>query len=224
MRQKGIINRMHKGLRTWLFETGIKIQETDFLELAQGREIAADLRNIIMVIERKSSIDEKYVFPILVKQAPFFVNIMDTENQKIKRIADQLGGFLNYYIEPGTTLHHMSTGFSIQQVYNELMGAVLTYMNRLELMLKELESAAGSEGIIYELEEALLLNLDFGKVVMPKEWIFKSLNDNELEQFLTNRYVLRNAWLSREMSRIAQSRLCVNQSENGGNLRKMVAA
>jgi hypothetical protein len=215
---------MHKGLRTWLFETGIKIQETDFLEAAQGKEIAADLRNIIMVIERKSSIDEKYVFPILVKQAPFFVNIMDTENQKIKKIADQLGGFLNYYIEPGTTLHHMSTGFSIQQVYNELMGAILTYMNRLELMLKELESAAGSEGMMEELEQALLLNLDFGKMVMPKEWIFKSMNDKELEHFLNNRNVLKNQWLSQELNRIAQSGHFAHQAEKGGMLKKMIAA
>lgn len=224
MRQKGIINRMHKGLRTWLFETGIKIQETDFLEAAQGKEITADLRNIIMVIERKSSIDEKYVFPILVKQAPFFVNIMDTENQKIKKIADQLNGFLNYYIEPGTSLHHMSTGFSIQQVYNELMGAVLTYMNRLELMLKELESAAGSEEMMEELEQALLLNLDFGKMVMPKEWIFKSMNDKELEHFLNDRYVLKNQWLSLELNRIAQSGHFAHQTENGGMLKKMIAA
>jgi hypothetical protein len=224
MRQKGIINRMHKGLRTWLFETGIKIQETDFLEAAQGREVTADLRNIIMVIERKSLIDEKYVFPILVKQAPFFVNMMDTENQKIKKIADQLGGFINYYIEPGTTLHHMSTGFSIQQVYNELMGAVLTYMNRLEMMLKELEIAAGSEGIMEELEAALILNLDFGNIVMPKEWIFKSLSDSELDQFLTDRLVLQNEWLSGELNRIAHSRLHNHQTQQRGYVVKMAAA
>jgi hypothetical protein len=224
MRQKGIINRMHKGLRTWLFETGIKIQETDFLEAGQGKAIAADIRNIIMVIERKSTIDEKYVFPILVKQAPFFVNIMDTENQKIGKIADQLGGFINAYIEPGTGFHHMSIGFSIQQVYNELMGAVLTYMNRLELMLKELESAAGSEGMMEELEEALLLNLDFGKTVMPKEWIFKSMSDRELDHFMNNRHVLKNEWLRMELNRIAQSAAFVNHTKQGGYLKKMVAA
>jgi hypothetical protein len=215
---------MHKGLRTWLFETGIKIQETDFLAAAQGKELTADLRNIIMVIERKSSIDEKYVFPILVKQAPFFVNIMDTENQKIKKIADQLGGFLNCYIEPGTNFHHMSIGFSIQQVYNELMGAVLTYMNRLELMLKELESAAGSEGMMEELEEALLINLDFGKTVMPKEWIFKSMSDRELDHFMNNRYVLKNEWLRMELNRIAQSAAFVNHTKQVGYLKKMAAA
>ena len=224
MKQAGIINRMHKGLRTWLFETGIKIQETDFLQAEDGKDIIAELRNVILVIERKSTIDETYVFPVLVKQAPFFVNLMDTENGRIRKMADQLRGFISYYIEPGTDAYHLSTGFSIQQVYNDLMGAVLTYMNRMELMLKELESNASSESILNELEEAILLNLDFGSIIMPKEWIFKSMNDSELDQFLSDPAVLKNVWFTKELNGIARKRSFARKNNRDGYFMKMAAA
>ncbi len=223
MKQAGLINRMHKGLRTWLFETGIKIQETDFLQTEEGKDLADDLRKIILVIERKSTIDETFVFPVLVRQAPFFVNLMDTENRKIRTITDQLRGFIGYYIEPGTDAYHNATCFSIQQVYNELMSAVLMYMSRMELMLKELDSASG-EGIMNELEEALLLNLDFSNIVMPKEWIFKSMGDNELDHFLAKGSVVKNTWLNSELNKIARSRSFGKENSQARVFMKMAAA
>ena len=215
---------MHKGLRTWLFETGIKIQETDFLQAEDGKKTIATLRDILIVIDRKSSIDETYVFPVLVKHAPFFVNLMDTENKRIQSIAGQLRSFLGYYIQPGSEVYHLSTGFSIQTVYNELMSSQLTYMNRMEHMINELETAGTNDGIREQLEKALLLNLDFGTMVMPREWIFKSLNNNELDGFLGDRNVMENGWLSAAFTRISYERSNAVTNDEMGMLIKMAAA
>ena len=216
---------MHKGLRTWLFETGIKIQETDFLLAEEGKATITVLRDILLVIERKSSIDESFVFPVLVKHAPFFVNLMDAENRRIQSIADQLRSFLGHYIQPGSENYQVSAGFSIQAVYNDLMSAQLSYMNRMEYMLNELQIAESNDDIKEQLEKALLLNLDFGTIVMPKEWIFKSLSDNELDGFLGDRKVLENEWLSTELSRLSANRFGRSKGRNQrGLLLKMAAA
>ena len=84
MKKAGIINRVHKGLRTWLFELGIRVQQTDFLQVEEGRQTIAELRKLINVLDRKSTIEDEHVYPVLVMQAPFAVTLLEMEKQKVK--------------------------------------------------------------------------------------------------------------------------------------------
>jgi len=205
MKQAGIINRIHKGLRTWLFETGITIQETDFLTAEEGMKTITGLKKVLQVADRKSIIDENHLLPVMVLHAPYLVSLMDAENQKTREIIVKLSGYIDNYLQPGTEGFYATTGFGIQQVYSEFMGSMLIYMNRLESMLKEMYSVADQE-INETLDAAQLIHIDGANRMVIEEWIFKGMNDREINELQNADRKIPGEWMKSGLESIKQKR------------------
>ncbi len=206
MKQAGIINRIHKGLRTWLFETGIKIQETDFLTAEEGLNTITTLKKVLQVADRKSFIDENHLLPVMVLYAPYLVSLMDAENLKTREIIVKLTGYIDNYLQPGTEGFYAITGFSIQQVYSEFMGSVLIYMNRLEKMLNEMYAAADQEEITEMLDAAQYMQIDAANRMIIEEWIFKGLSNREIDELMKNGRKMPAEWMKAGLVSISNQR------------------
>jgi hypothetical protein len=176
MKKTGFINRVHKGLRVWLFETGTLVQQTDFSNPSEGRKTVLELQQLLKALVKKSLLEEQYFLPALALQAPYVLTLVEEEKNQVKEHFCRLARCLQNYLQPGTSGHYQLTGLSIQQTYMEFLSFMLIYMNRQESLFNGLVS----------LEDGSLLILESGEDGSLEflTWMLKGMNNGEITEWL----------------------------------------
>ena len=85
MKRTGMITRVNKGLRVWLFEGGTLTQQTDFSSVSEGRKTIAELFQLMKTLERKSFLEEQYFFPSLSLRAPYVISLLEEEKKQAEK-------------------------------------------------------------------------------------------------------------------------------------------
>ena len=138
MKQAGINERIHKGFRVWLFETGIRVQQTDFTNTGEGRKMASELQELLRTLDRKYLLETQFFFPALALQAPFSVSLLEEEKREAENHCRQLGRLIQQYFQPGTQGHITRTGIAIQEGFCKMVAFLMVYMNHQDGLFREL--------------------------------------------------------------------------------------
>jgi hypothetical protein len=178
MKKTGLINRVHKGLRVWLFEMGTMAQQTDFSNTEEGRKTVSELQQILKAFGRKSLLEEQYFLPALALQAPYVLSLVEEEKKQVKELSARLARCLQNYVQPGTSGHYQLAGLSIQQTYMEFLSFMLIYMNRQESLFNGLVSFDNASSLIMESDE------NGGWEFFS--WMLKGMNNREIAEWLEN--------------------------------------
>ena len=201
MKKTGIINRVHKGFRVWLFETGTLVQQTDFTHVMQGRKTVSALFHLLKSLDRKSFLEEHYFLPALAIQAPFTLSLVEDDHKKLKELSFRLTRTLESYLLPGTEGHYRATGLCIQESYMDFLSQVLIYMNRQESLFQGLISQ--DEAI----ESANLVSLTEDHRMEFAAWILKGMNNREFSDWLESETEGSLAWKRKVLGTLSPERL-----------------
>lgn len=150
MKKTGFITRVNKGLRVWLFEAGIQVQQTDFTDKEEGGKAVSDLQYLLMSLGRKSLMEEQHFLPALALHNPFVLSLVEEDNKQVKTLSARLSRCMHNYLQPGTYGHYQLAGLSIQQMYMEFLSFMLIYMNRQESLFNGHESLDDATSMIQE--------------------------------------------------------------------------
>ena len=178
MKKTGFINRVHKGLRVWLFEAGTMVQQTDFTDIDEGKKTVMELQQLLKALGRKSFLEEQYFLPTLALQAPYALSLVEEEKNQVKDLSARLARCLQNYLQPGTNGHYRSAGLSIQETYMEFLSFILIYMNRQESLFNGLVSFDNASSLITESEE------NNGWEFFS--WMLKGMNNREIAEWMEN--------------------------------------
>jgi hypothetical protein len=178
MKKTGIINRVHKGLRVWLFEAGTMAQQTDFTNTDEGKKTVFELQQLLKALGWKSLLEEKYFLPALALQAPYALSLVEEEKNQVKDLSSRLARCLQHYLQPGTNGHYRSAGLSIQETYMEFLSFILIYMNRQESLFNGLVSFDNASSLIMESVE------NSGWAFFS--WMLKGMNNREIAEWIEN--------------------------------------
>jgi hypothetical protein len=151
MKQAGINERIHKSFRVWLFETGIRVQQTDFTDPEAGRHIALELQQMVKALDRKCLLETRFFFPALALEAPFSLPMLEEQHREAQMHAHNLARLLRQYAEPGIPGHYARTGLAIQQAFCQLVSFLMVYMNQQDSLFRE--SGNSAQTAAYCLEE-----------------------------------------------------------------------
>ena len=123
-------------LRTRLFETGLLVQELG--HETDAKETIDEINTVIGLTALNTLADGKNVFPAIVAIAPHMVSLLEQEQEKSQMLSEKLC----------TAIEHFEEGFSedekridfklIRFTFNDWMAQVLSYLNKLELVVQEL--------------------------------------------------------------------------------------
>lgn len=129
--------RIHKSFRVWLFETGIRVQQTDFTDPEAGHGITLELQQILKAIDRKCLLEARFFFPALALQAPFSVPLLEEQKREVQMHAHGLERLVCRYGEPGTAGHYAKTGMAIQAAFCRLVSLMMIYTNQQDTLFRE---------------------------------------------------------------------------------------
>lgn len=150
MKKTGFFTRVNKGLRVWLFEAGIQVQQTDFTDKEEGEKAILELQHLLRSIGRKSLLEEQHFLPALALHTPFVLSQVEEDNKQLKMLSAQLSRCVQNYLQPGTYGHYQLAGLSIQQMYMAFLSFILIYMNRQESLFNGHESFDDATSLIME--------------------------------------------------------------------------
>ena len=183
MKQTGLHERIHKGFRVWLFETGIRVQQTDFTNADEGRKMASELLELLRTLDRKYLLETQFFFPALALQAPFSVSLLEEEKREAENHSRQLGRLIQQYFQPGTRGHVTKTGFSIQEGFCKLVSFLMVYMNHQDALFREL--TGNGPGADYSFEDLARLLVNEGEPIENiMLMLLKGMGQREILQWL----------------------------------------
>jgi hypothetical protein len=183
MKQAGMNEQIHKGFRVWLFETGIRVQQTDFTNAHEGRKMASELQALLSTLDRKYLLETQFFFPALALQAPFSVSLLDEEKREAENHSRHLGRLIQQYFQPGTQGHINKTGIAIQEGFCKLFSFLMVYMNHQDGLFREL--AGNGFEANYSIEELAKLLVDEGEHLEDTMlMLLKGMGQREILQWL----------------------------------------
>jgi hypothetical protein len=178
MKKTGMITRVNKGLRVWLFEGGTLAQQTDFSSVTDGRKTVAELFQLMKTLERKSFLEEQYFLPVITLRAPYAISLLEEEKKQVKEQTVRLTRSLEKYLQPGTDGHYRVTGLCIQQNYMEFLSHMLIYLNRQESLFNGLVTTD------HGMDSANQMNLAEDHAMEFTTWMLKGMNNREIFDWL----------------------------------------
>jgi hypothetical protein len=184
MKQAGINERIHKSFRVWLFETGIRVQQTDFTDPEAGRHIALELQQMVKALDRKCLLETRFFFPALALEAPFSLPMLEEQHREAQMHAHNLARLLRQYAEPGAAGHYAKTGLAIQQVYCQLLSFLMVYMNQQDSLFRESGNGMENEGVSLE-SIADLLSCGQDRSAWMS-FLLRGMGAQEISQWLDN--------------------------------------
>lgn len=183
MKQAVMNERIHKGFRVWLFETGIRVQQTDFTNAEEGRKMASELQELLRTLDRKYLLETQFFFPALALQAPFSVSLLEEEKREAENHSRQLGRLIQQYFQPGTQGHITKTGIAIQEGFCKLVSFLMVYMSHQDGLFREL--AGNGIEADYSIEDLARLLVNDGEPVEDTMlMLLKGMGQREILQWL----------------------------------------
>jgi hypothetical protein len=183
MKQAGMNERIHKGFRVWLFETGIRVQQTDFTNTEEGRKMASELQELLRTLDRKYLLETQFFFPALALEAPFSVSLLEEEKREAESHSRMLERLVQQYFQPGTTGHFLKTGIAIQEAFCKLVSFLMVYMNHQDALFREIAGqAAQKSNSLEELSELFTRAGGSGDAIAVM--LLKGMAVNEIRNWL----------------------------------------
>jgi hypothetical protein len=70
MKRYNIFNQIHKGLRALLYETIIKLQQTDFTDAEDADEAVQQVKIILDLFDEHAHTEDNFILPAIVEYEP----------------------------------------------------------------------------------------------------------------------------------------------------------
>ncbi len=179
-----MFSQTHKGLRAWLFEAGLRIQQTDFSNKRKGLVIVSELRQLVKVFQKHTLNEDNNIFPKVESVAPFVIALFEQEHEKDNELGQKLNSWLNRYAEPVTEMERLKSGIGILQIFNEFTAFNLQHMNKEEMIVNELLWANYTDNEIKAVTAGIIKNQNPEDSKLLGKWMIRGMNDTEIINWL----------------------------------------
>jgi hypothetical protein len=179
-----MFSQIHKGLRAWLFEAGLRLQQTDFSNKHKGPALVAELKQIVKVLQKHTWNEDNNLFPKVEAVAPFVIALFEQEHEKDNELAIKLHSWLDKYTEAVTEKERLKAGISILHTFNEFIAFNLQHMNKEEMIVNELLWANYTDKEIQDITAGIIRNQNPEDSLLLGKWMIKGMNDVEIINWL----------------------------------------
>jgi hypothetical protein len=175
-----IFKRTHKGLRGMLFDTGAKIQQSDFTKSKQADAtidaIKQSTRSFLYHLKEEDTI----VFHAVVLHAPYIVAMIEQTNIKDEALARSVDKKIEGYKGLNSKKEKIVFGHQLQAVFFEFTAAVLQHMNKEETVVNELLWSNYTDSQLVAMEVEMMKHATASDCTWYTGKILKELSNREI--------------------------------------------
>jgi Hemerythrin HHE cation binding domain len=185
MKRYNSFNRVHKGLRAFLYDTALKLQQADLSDRESSQKVIEQLHTIIDLFEVHAHHEDHFFNEPLEKVNPTVATLFVNEHEEDHRLSTVLRNQLQEWNNAGTTETRSTVGLHLFYSFNEFMAFNLYHMNKEEITLNQALWNVYSDEQIVATEQALVQSVPPKNMIIYIKWMIRGCSDVEIISWMT---------------------------------------
>ena len=184
MKRYNIFNQIHKGLRALLYETIIKLQQTDFTDAEDADEAVQQVKIILDLFDEHAHTEDTFILPAIVEYEPSVVDVFAQEHVKDLALSNKLNGLLQAFSLTISPDAKREIGTAISNAVFEFMLFNLEHMKKEEDVLNKLLWRYYTDEVLHGITMNIIANVPADKMPLYNKWMMRGLSNTEIINWL----------------------------------------
>ncbi|QNA45087.1 hemerythrin domain-containing protein [Lacibacter sediminis] len=180
MKRYNIFNQVHKGLRALLYETIIKLQQTDFTDAEDADEAVQQVKIILDLFDEHAHTEDTFILPAIVEYEPSVVDAFAQEHVKDLALSNKLNGLLQAFSLTISPDAKREIGAAISNAVFEFMLFNLEHMKKEEDVLNKLLWRYYDDEVLHGITMKIIAHVPADKMPLYNKWMMRGLSNTEI--------------------------------------------
>ena len=170
---------IHKAIRALIYDTGNKLQTTDFNNHLQAIEMLNKLDSMLELLEEHAMHEDQSIFPPIESMAPGISKELSEQHEKGEQKLHLLRAKIKQMRNSGAAL--LDHGSQLQILFTDFVSFYLWHMNREEETILPASQELLSTKDLLEIRSKIQLNMTPDRYAQWMHLMLPALNATELE-------------------------------------------
>lgn len=180
MDRYNIFNQVHKGLRAFLYETGMQVQQTDFTREEEAARAQESIGEALYYFNQHILHLERFIFPYVMAYHPHLIANFKQQYQTNTVQAQKLRGAMNAYCHAVGAAEKAAAGKLILKAFTSFLVTHLDCMMREDNLLNSLLWRYYNDAELMALEKEIVGKLPARDLAMLSKWVIRGMNNAEI--------------------------------------------
>lgn len=173
-------NQVHKGLRALLYDTALKIQQTDLTDTTAGGVLMAQIEEVIALFESHAHNEDHFFNEPLEETNEEVAKLFEKEHEEDHRLSLLLQRHIKVWKKAETKGERLQVGTKLFYAFNEFIAFNLYHMNKEETLLNKVLWDTYTDDQIKVTEQQLVQSIAPEKMMKYALWMIRGINAPEM--------------------------------------------
>ena len=178
-----VFKNIHKGLRTMLFSTQMKWQQTDFTS-PEAASMVANLETVLYYYDQHAGHEDHFILSKIIQQEPQIAAALEDEHVVDHELSQNLRSLLNHWKDASSNETRESAAAAVFYALNEFIAFNLYHMNKEETILLPLLWKHFSDAEILGMQDNIVASINPEILIEESRWMMRSISDTEIQEWL----------------------------------------
>ncbi|GAB3507656.1 hypothetical protein GCM10027341_42570 [Spirosoma knui] len=180
-----VFNQIHKGLRSMLYDTALRLQRTDFGQSDEANAAVEQLEQILHLFDEHAENEDQFILPHIRKHNAQLIDELESDHEIDHRLTQTLFGHIQEWKTADRTAQKEAIGQRIFFAFNEFIAFNLYHMNKEENVLMYLLWTHYTDAEIRQMEGGILQSIPPQTLLIESRWMMRSINNKEVVGWLS---------------------------------------
>lgn len=177
-------NQVHKGLRVLLYDTALKMQQTDWADTNEGDKVTAQVEEVLVLFESHAHNEDLFFNEPLEEINDEVAKLFEKEHEEDHRLTKVLRKQVKEWKQASTKKERMAEGVRLLYAFNEFIAFNLYHMNKEETLLNQVLWDTYTDDQIRVTEQQLVQSIAPEKMMKYALWMIRGINTPEMIQWM----------------------------------------
>lgn len=177
-------NQVHKGLRAFLYDTALKLQQSDLSDKESAEGAIQQVGTVVELFESHAHHEDHYFNEPLEEVNPEIARLFEKEHEEDHRLGIVLQNQLQEWHQAATPEARYKAGIYLFYTFNEFLAFNLYHMNKEEITLNKALWEAYTDEQIIATEQALVQSVPPQKMAVNIKWMLRGINNPEIIKWI----------------------------------------
>lgn len=180
MSRYNIFFPIHKGLRVLLYETAIRLQQTDFMNEDESAETIELVKTVIELFESHADKEDSYVFPAIAAYEPSVVAVFEKEHVEDHELGDSLQKWITAFEYAAAPRAKQTIGDELTKCFIQFLTFNLKHMSMEEKVISPILWRYYSDEELHGITLKIIQNVAPQQMAFFSRWMMRGLNNPEI--------------------------------------------
>lgn len=181
-----IFNHVHKALRSMLFDTADRLQQTDFDHREEATEMLYDLEKILYYFDKHAEHEDTFILPAVARYNKPLVETFEEEHVADHALAESLRQAMAVWELTDDASEMIDLGRRVTLTFNDFIAFNLTHMNKEEEELNPVLWAWYTDQELLQIRQMLVATIPPADLYDQSRWMVAAASHQELVEWFSS--------------------------------------